>query len=462
MKLKRIKSDGLAHMSYLLISQNEACVIDPRRDAKIYTKKAYQYDADIKYVFETHRNEDYIIGSLELQDVMDLEIYHGPIESIGQNWGYGNVLEDGQELMVGGLRIKALHTPGHTDESMSYAVYDTVTDTGDDAVLVFTGDALFVGDVGRTDMYGSEEDRRMAENLYESLFNKLIPLGDQTIILPAHGAGSVCGAGISAREESTIGLERKHNPILKITEKEEFVQYKMNEHHYFLPYFKKMEQYNLMGAPLLKNIPRFKPLNAKKFKEEIDKGAIVLDTRNPDSFGAAHIGGSYNIWLEGIPSFAGWVLPYDKQLLLVVKDFNNLNEAHKHLLRIGYDNIRGYLVGGIKTWYSNDLPVEKNGLMTARDLKEDIERDKDIYILDVRSIEERNEEYIEGSEHIYVGELEEKLDKVPNDKKIATLCGNGSRASLGTSILNRNGFKNVNTVLGSMKAWKKSGYPLLK
>jgi hydroxyacylglutathione hydrolase len=223
-----------------------------------------------------------------------------------------------------------------------------------------------------------------------------------------------------------------------------------------------MEEYNLKGAPLLKNIQRFKPMNALTFKEEIDKGAIVLDTRNPDSFGAAHINGSYNIWLEGIPSFAGWVLSYEKPLLLVVKDFNNLNEAHKHLLRIGYDNIRGYLIGGIKSWYSEDLPVEKNGLMTAHDLKEYMDKGKDIYVLDVRGIDEREGEYIEGSEHTYVGELEQNLNELPKDKPIATLCGNGSRASLGTSILKKNGFENVSTVLGSMKAWKKSGYPVVK
>ncbi|MBD3256110.1 MAG: MBL fold metallo-hydrolase [Candidatus Lokiarchaeota archaeon] len=457
MKLKKIRSEGLAHLSYLLISENEACVIDPRRDAKIYTKKAFENNADIKYVLETHRNEDYVIGSTELLDVMGLKVYHGP----GLAWEYGITLEDGQILQLGGLKIQALHTPGHTDESMSYAVYDTVTDTGDDPVLVFTGDALFVGDVGRTDMYGSHEDRRMAENLYESLFNKLLSLGDQTIICPAHGSGSVCGAGISDREESTIGLERKHNPILQMTDKDEFVQYKIEEHHYFLPYFKKMEEYNLKGAPLLKDVPRFKPLNPKEFQEYISNGATILDTRNPDSFGAAHIEGSYNIWLEGLSSFAGWVIPYDKPILLVVKDFHNLNEAHKYLLRLGYDNIAGYLIGGIKSWYSNNLPTESNGLLTARALKSQIDNNANLLVLDVRSISERKEGYIEGSTHIYVGELETKYEQLP-DKPIATVCGNGSRASLGTSILLKNGLKEAYTVLGSMKAWNQSGYPVEK
>ncbi|MBD3230584.1 MAG: MBL fold metallo-hydrolase [Candidatus Lokiarchaeota archaeon] len=457
MKLIKIRSEGLAHISYLLISENQACVIDPRRDAKIYIKKAYENDADIKYVFETHRNEDYIIGSLELVDIMDLDIYHGP----GLEWEYGKTLKDGQVFHLGGLRLEVLLTPGHTDESVSYAVYDTITDTGDDAVLVFTGDALFVGDVGRTDMYGREEDRRMAENLYNSLFNKILPLGDQAIVCPAHGAGSVCGGNISEREDTTIGLERKHNKPLQIKDKEEFIKYKINEHHYFLPYFKKMEEYNLKGAPLLKDVPRFKPMNPKEFMEKIDE-AVILDTRNPDSFGAAHIKDSYNIWLEGLASFAGWFLPYDKPLLLVVKNFNNLNEAHKRLLRIGYDNLAGYLIGGITSWYSNNFPIESNGLLTARDLKDRMDQDINTFILDVRSIDERKEGYIEGSKHIYVGELEKQINQVPKDTPIATLCGNGSRASLGTSILKRGGFQEVYTVLGSMKAWKKSQYPIVK
>jgi hydroxyacylglutathione hydrolase len=454
--LKRIKSEGIAHISYFVSSENEAFVVDPRRDAKTYLKKAWEAESNIKYVFETHRNEDYVIGSLEIADVVDVQIYHGP----GLDWKYGNTLEDGQEFQLGALKIKAIHTPGHTDESTSYAVYDTTT--GEEAVLVFTGDALFVGDTGRIDMYGPDKSRKNAENLYNSIFNKILPLGDQTILLPAHGSGSVCGAAINEREHSTLGLERMQNPVLKLTEKEEFIEFKLNEHHYFAPYFKKMEEYNLEGPPLLRNIPRYHPLLPGQFRKLIDSGAIVVDTRNPASFGVAHIKNSYNIWLKGLPSYVGWVLPYDKPILLVVENFSELNKAYKYLIRLGYDDIKGYLVGGIIAWYSNNFPVGKINSITADDLKERLERKEDNIVLDVRGVTEYEEGHIEGAKNIYVGKLEDKLETLPKEKSIIAVCGNGARASMATSILGKNGFDKIYNVLGSMKAWQKAGYPVVK
>jgi len=456
MILKRIKSEGLAHISYFLASENEACVVDPRRDAKIYLKKAFENQVEIKYIFETHRNEDYVIGSLEIADNVDLEIFHGP----GLDWGYGNTFKDEQESKLGNLKIRAIHTPGHTDESSSYAVFDETS--GENAVLIFTGDTLFVGDTGRIDMYGPDEEERLAENLYHSIFDKLLPLGDQAIVCPAHGAGSVCGSTISEREHTTIGLERKQNPALQITDKIKFVEYKKAEKHYYSPYFKRMEEYNLEGPPLLKNIPRFKSLLPGEFRNKFEEGGIILDTRNPNDFGSAHIKNSYNIWLEGLPSFVGWTIPYDKPLYLVVKDFAHLNEAHEHLLRIAYDDIKGYLVGGIVSWYSASFPIESINLLTVHLLKERLDNKENMTVLDVRKINEREEGYIEGSQHIYVGYLEERLSELDKSKPIITYCGNGARASLASSILAMNGFKEVYTTLGSMKAWKAAGYPIKK
>jgi len=361
---------------------------------------------------------------------------------------------------LGVLKIKAIHTPGHTDESMSYVVYDT--STGSEAVMIFTGDALFVGDTGRIDMYGPELAKKNATNLYNSLFNKILPLGDQCIILPAHGAGSVCGADINERELSTIGLERMQSRALQLKDKEKFIQFKLDEHHYYSPYFKKMEDYNLNGPPLLKNLDRFKPLLPGEFKKELDKGAVVVDTRNPTSFGSAHIKGSYNIWLKGLPSYAGWVLPYNKPLLLVVENFENLKKAYKYLLRVGYDNIKGYLVGGIIAWYSNHFPTDTVGTITADTLKEKLDRNEDIYLIDVRSPPELKEGYIKEAENIYVGKIEDNLDSIPKNKPIITVCGNGARASMGASILKNHGYQEVYNVLGSMRAWYSADYPIAK
>jgi hydroxyacylglutathione hydrolase len=456
MILEKIKSEGIAHLSYFLASENEACVIDPRRDAKIYLKMAWDAEANIKYVFETHRNEDYVIGSKEISDVADVEIYHGS----GLNWKYGNTLIEGQEFNVGRLKIKAIMTPGHTTESVSYVVYDTTT--GNEAIMVFTGDALFVGDTGRIDMYGPEYSRKNAENLYHSIFDKILPLGEQAVILPAHGAGSVCGASISDRELSTIGLERMQNPILQNKEIDSFIEAKLKEHHYYAPYFKKMEIYNLEGPPLLKDIPRFQPLLPEEFKKHVSDGDVIVDTRNPASFGAAHVQGSYNIWLKGLPSYVGWVLPYDKPILLIVENFHELKQAYKYLLRLGYDSIEGYLVGGIIAWYSNNFSTEMVGMFTADQLKERLDKNIDTLILDVRKKEEYASGHINNAKHLFVGELEGKLESIPRDITIVAVCGNGARASMATSILKRHGFQDVYNVLGSIKAWEKGGYPVIK
>jgi hydroxyacylglutathione hydrolase len=350
MIIERIKSAGIAHNSYLIGSGSEAAVIDPRRDCQIYVDSAQQKGLKIKHIFETHRNEDYVIGSVELNNITGAEIYHGP----GLDWKYGSTLRDGQKFQIGKLRLTAIHTPGHTDESMSYAIADLAT--GEATVMVFTGDALFVSDVGRTDLYGPEEASRLASNLYDSIFNKLLPLGDGVILCPAHGAGSVCGLRIANRDESTIGIERVQNPVLQIKDRDEFVKYKIAEKPERPHYFRQMEVYNLDGPPLVGCMPLPVPLTPTEFRSEIDRGAIVVDTSEPAAFGGAHIKGAYSIWLEGLPVFGGWVLPYDKSLLLVLEDQSHLERAVRYLIRAGYDRIIGYLKEGTEGWYNAGFP----------------------------------------------------------------------------------------------------------
>lgn len=456
MIFERIKSEGLAHLSYFVGSGNEAIVIDPRRDCQIYLDIARREGMKIKYIFETHRNEDYVIGSLELKELTDAEIYHGK----GVDFKYGIFVSDGQEFNFGSMKLTALHTPGHTDESMSYALTDP--DSGKAPLMVFTGDALFVGDVGRTDLYGPEEIPRMAANLYESIFNKILPLGDGVILCPAHGAGSLCGGAISKREYSTLGLERIQNPALQRTDKEEFIKFKLEEKLEFPPYFKKMEQYNLQGPPLLKGLPVPELLFPKEFVKEMEKGAMVVDTRMPHSFGGAHIKGSYGIWLKGLPYYAGWVLPYDKPILLVLEEKDQLETAVSYLVRIGYDSIAGFLNGGISSWYMKALPVESLNLISVQSLKDKIEKNEEMVILDVRRDEEWEKGHIEGARHVYVGHLEENLDKVPRNSPIIVYCDSSRRSNIAASILKKNGYDMVYNVLGSMTAWKNAGYKVVK
>jgi hydroxyacylglutathione hydrolase len=456
MIFERIKSEGIAHNSYFIGSSSDAAVIDPRRDCQVYIDLAQQKGLRIKHVFETHRNEDYVIGSIELNHLTGAQIHHGP----GLDWKYGNTLRDGQEFLLGMLRLTAIHTPGHTDESMSYALTDL--SSGEATVMVFTGDALFVDDVGRTDLYGPEHVHRIAGNLYDSIFDKILPLGDGVILCPAHGAGSVCGMHIADRDESTLGIERVQNPILQLKNRDGFIRYKVSERPERPHYFRKMEVYNLEGPPLLGCLPLPAPLTPPEFRGEMERGAVVVDTSNPAAFGGAHVKGSYSIWLEGLPAFAGWVLSYDKPILLVLEDQSHLERAVRYLIRLGYDRIPGYLKGGIEGWYNAGFPTEHLQLLSVHELKAKIDRGEELTVVDDREEDEWDEGHIKGARHIYVGHLRERMEDIPKDKPVAMICNVGHRAGLGASILLREGCTEVYSVLGSMTAWEAAGYPLSK
>jgi len=453
MLLKKIKSEGLSHNSYFIGSENEAVVIDPRRDCQVFIDIAQQKEMVIKAIFETHRNEDYVIGSIELAQCTGAKIYHGS----KLDFNYGQPLDDEQEFFFGKLKLTAIETPGHTDESMSYVLSDM--DTSEKLIMVFTGDTLFVGDVGRIDLYGPTEAPRLAEELFDSIFNKLLPLGDEVIIYPAHGAGSVCGGDISQREESTLGIERKLSPVLQ-KKREEFIKHKVSEHHSRPTYFLKMEQYNLEGPPILDNLPIPVPLKPKAFLEQMKKGAIVVDTRRPSAVGGAHIKDSISIWLERIPSYAGWILTYDKPILLVLEDKNYLENAVRLLYRLGYDNITGYLVGGIESWYEQSLPVEQFGLLAVQELKKWLDQENSLFLLDVREENDWKQGHIPGSVNIFSGYLEKRIKELPKDRPIVAICKVGNRASLGASILRQARFKEVYNVLGGIIAWKNAGYDI--
>lgn len=454
MIFERIKSYGIAHNSYLIGSGNDAAAIDPRRDCQIYVDLSQQHGLKIRHILETHRNEDYVIGSVELNNMTGAEIHHGP----GLNWKYGNTLRDGQEFQIGNIKLTAIQTPGHTDESMSYAVTDL--SSGEAVIMVFTGDALFVGDVGRTDLYGADETPRLASRLYDSIFNRLLPLGDWVILCPAHGAGSVCGMHISDRDESTLGIERLQNPVLQIKNKEDFVKYKLAEKPELPPYFRQMEKYNLEGPPLLGCMPLPAPLTPREFRAEMEKGTSVIDASEPAAFGGAHIKGAYSIWLGGLPVFAGWMLPYDKPILLVLEDQRHLEKAVHHLIRVGYDRIVGYLKDGTEGWYNAGFPTESLPLLSVHELKVKLDRHEGLLVLDTRGQDEWDSGHITGALHIYVGHLEQRLAEVPKDRPVAVICNVGHRAGLAASILLRAGYQKVYNVLGSMKAWIGAGFPV--
>lgn len=446
MIFEKIVSEGLAHNSYLIGSGNEAAVIDPRRDCHIYVERAQHHNVKITHIFETHRNEDYVIGSVELSAITKAEIYH----STHMDFSYGSKTKEGDTFLIGNLELGILETPGHTDESISITVRDT--EIADEVYMVFTGDTLFAGDVGRTDLYGKDETQRLSEALYHSL-SKVLSLGDSVIVCPGHGAGSVCGADLSDHQFTTIGYERKTNPLLQKDEKA-FVEYKMKEVLYKPFYFEKMEVYNKDGPPILNGL-YVPPLTV----EEVNKvSAQIVDVRTPPSYAGGHIPNSYNIWKDGIPLFAGWVLTYEEPIIIVDEDTTHIPDTVQYLIRLGYDNIYGYLAGGFSTWYKNAQPIQKVNTWSVHQLRNHL---GEHFLLDVREYNHWKKGYIRGAHHIYVGELLTRLHEIPKEH-IVVYCDSGFKTGIAASILKMHSYTEVTNVLGGMTAWKKAGYPVEK
>jgi hydroxyacylglutathione hydrolase len=327
-------------------------------------------------------------------------------------------------------------------------------------LCLFSGDTLFIGDVGRIDLYGSGESSKMAHKLYHSLFQKILMIGDDVILYPSHGEGSVCGGSISTKERSTIGAEKLHNPMLQKSEKD-FVESKINEHIERPPYFLKMEEYNLKGPPLLKNLIEPIAFSPNDFQKEVYRGAIIIDTRSPKAFAGAHIDGSFNIWLEGLPTYSGWILPYNRPLLLVSENLIHQKIAEKYLRRLGFDSIIGYLDDGIDGWHKDGRDFENIEIISVHELKKRIDNGDELSIIDVRKEREWISGHIRGSRNIFVGYLLNR-DDLPISKPIALICNVGNRASLAASLLKMKGMKNISIVSGSMDEWQKKGYPIVR
>jgi hydroxyacylglutathione hydrolase len=452
MFLNTVRSENLAHLSYIFGDQGKAAVIDPRRDCDLYLDIAYAEGAKILYIFETHRNEDYVIGSLELARSTGAQIYHGK----PTDFKYGNPVAEDDTFELGDIFLRILQTPGHTFESISIALSDR--GFSEEPVAVFTGDALFIGDVGRTDFFPDRAEE-VAGLLYDSIFQKLLPLGDGVILYPAHGAGSVCGAGMASREFSTLGFERRHNPVLQ-KGREEFIEYKVNENHYMPPYFRQMEKYNQEGPPILERLPKPKPYDPQEFSKAMEEGMIALDIRSPEALAGAYLPGSLAVPLHMIPGYIGWFMPYDREIGLVVENYHDVDMAVRHLIRLGYDNVACYMEGGMTKWETSGLEFGSIPAVYAGDLKQMLESDAEFTLLDVRTIDEFEEKRLTKSTHIYLGHLPDQLDKIPKERPIITFCGSGQRAIIAASILKQNGFEQVQDCLGSMAACSAVGCPI--
>lgn len=458
MFFQRIKTPGLAHNAYLLGDKHDAVLVDPRRDIEEYLTLARENDLIIKYVLETHRQEDFVIGSKEVAEKTGAKI----VSLDHSLFGHSDLrLQDGETLTAGTLTLKALHTPGHTPESTCYAAF--LKDIPDRAWGVFTGDTLFIGETGRTDLTDPKKTREHAGLLFDAIHDKLAPLGDHTLLWPAHGSGSVCGGNIAERDESTLGLERACNPVFT-KGRAAFIEAKLRERIPRPPYFSLMERLNLAGGiPVAKKPDSVPMLPPKKFASEIKQG-IVLDGREPEAFAGGHVPGSYSVWLEGMAIFGGWLANQTTPVYLVLESMDQLETAVLSLGRLGVDNIQGVLAGGFAAWRDAGQPLAYSGTVAPRELAGDRDR---FVVLDVRDdMEFETEGHIADARHLYVGYVDEHLGRIEDDldreAAIAVVCSVGHRAGLAASILRRNGYPNVKNLLGGMTAWTKLELPTSK
>lgn len=455
MFFRRLKAAGLGQNSYVIgCGEGLAVVVDPRRDVDEYLRLARDNDLSIAYVLETHRQEDFELGSRHLAQLTGAKIVSGCHELFGAT---DVKLGDGEELKVAGTRFVALETPGHTPESVTYAVY--VKDGGDKCWGAFTGDALFVGDTGRTDLPDPNKTGENAGILYDSIHRKIAPLGDQTLLFPAHGSGSACGGHISDRDDSTLGIEKATNAAFKKSRKE-FVEHKLAEKMARPPYFVHMEQVNLLPGRAPKSPYTFQVLQPRDFQRRMKEG-MVIDTRAPEAFAGAHIPSSYNIWLEGVPAFGGWMANENTRIFLVVESAGKTEEAITSLARIGIDSVEGVLAKSVEAWREQGLPIETIATTSAADAANWMQQGR-VHVLDVRDQYEWDEKHIPGAIHKFVGYLEEDLPQLPKDSELVVHCSVGHRSGLAVSILKRHGFTRVYNMLGGMTAWEKLGLPLEK
>ena len=440
----------LAHASYLIGSDGEAAVVDPRRDVDTYIDEAKERGFRIRHVIETHLHADFVSGHRELARRTGAKIYFGA--KAGAQFDYVPV-NDGDEIRMGDVVLRFLETPGHTPESVSILVVDRSVSDVPKAVL--TGDTLFIGDVGRPDLLGSKMSaQELAGMLYDSLHDKLLALPDSVEVYPAHGAGSLCGRNISSETSSTIGQQRQFNYALRPMPKEEFVRMMTTDLPEAPAYFSRDVAINRGGASELAELPDPPALEARDVEVLQKKGAIVLDTRPAAQYGAGHVPGSLHIGLSGqFASWAGALVSPGTPMLIVAEDEEQVREARLRLARVGLDNVAGYLAGGILEWDRAGLRLATLEQINVAELDERL-REGAVRVVDVRRSGEWQSGHIATALHLPLNDLAEKADDLSREEPLAVVCAGGFRSSIGTSLLERQGFHRITNVVGGMAAWR--------
>ncbi|MCS7038800.1 MAG: rhodanese-like domain-containing protein [Gemmataceae bacterium] len=468
MFLQHIYERELAQASYLVGCQatGEAIVIDPRRDSDVYLRAAREAGLTIRYVTETHIHADFLSGARELAAATGAELLLS--DEGGDSWQYRfphRGLHDGDVFSVGRLRFEVWHTPGHTPEHISFLLTDTAA--GAYPAMIFTGDFVFVGDVGRPDLLeeaaglvGSSEPS--ARQLFASL-RRFRTLPDYIQLWPGHGAGSACGKALGAVPASTVGYEKLVNWALQYTDEEAFVRALLSGQPEAPRYFAVMKRLNREGPPLLGKLPRPPRLSAAQALAQLDAGTVLVDTRDKTAFARGHVPGSLHIADNGsFTTWAGWMLSYDRPFLLLAGE-RRIEDLTRSLIRIGLDNIAGY-VTDLSFWTAAGRPLVTLNVITAAELRRRLAADE-VVVVDVRNQSEYAEGHIPGAHKFMVGQLPDHLDEVrrlaASGRPLVVHCAVGDRASLAVSYLLGQGIADVLYFPGGMQEWQRAGYPVV-
>jgi hydroxyacylglutathione hydrolase len=462
MRLQQFVVDGLGHLSTLIADDGAglAAVIDPRRDIDVYLEAARASDLRITHVLETHLHNDYVSGARELAALT------GATHVIGAGADLAHehrAVRDGEQLGVGALRFTALDTPGHTPEHVAYAVADT--GRADDPALLFTGGSLLVGAVGRTDLLGAENAVPFARSMFRSLRDVILPHEDFVAVYPTHGAGSLCSSGIASTPSSTIGYERRHNPMIRPNEVELFVATLLGGQPAFPRYFARMRPINQAGPPLVgARVADPRALTLDEVQAALDGGALIIDARPSPEHAIAHVPGSLSIPAgSSFATWLGWIVEPDQPLVLLLADSHDWDDIARQALRIGFEgSLLGHVAGGFRRWIEGGGAVESAERLSLDQLATAIAAggSEAPLVLDVRQAGEYADAHVPGSLHLTGGSLPDRLDELPRDRPIAVICASGYRSSVAASLLRRAGFEHVSWVANGVPAWRAQGYPI--
>ena len=465
MFFQHVYDKSLAQASYFIGCQKAgvAAVIDAKRDVDTYIEIAKANNMKITHIFETHIHADFLAGSRELAKLTGAELYLS-VEG-GKDWAYEfphNGLRDKNKVKLGNLTFEVLHTPGHTPESISFLLTDNPA--SEKPVMLFTGDFVFVGDVGRPDLLEKAAGKKGTANagalqMYDSI-NKFVDLPDHIQVWPGHGAGSACGKALGAVPSTTVGYEKIRNWAFKFEDNQNgFIKYLLEDQPEPPKYFAMMKHLNKVERPLLTEVPKLKQLSVDELKIAMNNDTKLVDARNKADFAAGFIPSSYNIQgNNAFASWAGWFLKYDEPFILLA-DERELDDLTRKLMRIGLDKIIGY-VPSTSSWLEAGGTLEKANIISLAETKV-LLKDEEVQLIDLRSATEYNAGHIAQAENIFVGTLTDNLDKISKDKKVIIHCQSGDRSTIGYSILVKNGFKNVLNFSGSINEWVNAGEPVV-